>query len=331
MITETAKQHGADPDIITETAKQRGTGPDMITETAKQHGADPDMITGPVKKPAADPNMVTDPARKPGAAPNLIDGPAKKPAAAPSMITEPAKKRSADADMIPGRGPDAPASAQQAPGNASPGGKVARRKRREVPPQDVIKSFVDEFVGEMDRAGVNMSVEQRRSMTVAISCPAWDLTVTFMSREKPFDSVVVKRLNGQADESEQPQASGFLAKAKAILGPKAGKGAAAGEASERTQQWVAPVKDFRTRAFRWKEGVSAPAGSPGADEKVALVAELFDRGDQRRWLIELIDSKQAAGDQPAVDFELSSAGIRCLLAPLLGGLHSAIKNGIQSS
>jgi len=321
MVTDPATRRGADPNMVTDPARKPGADPNMVTDPARRRGADPNMVTDPVRKPNTDPNMVTDPARKPGSAPRMVTDPGKNRGAGPRMVTDPTRQRSADADMIPGGASDDDAAEPQ---------------RQAVPPEEAVKSFVAQFASEIERAGIDMSIEHRESMKIEISCSAWDLTVIFMLREKPFDSVVVKRLHGQPDDdtdedNAEPQSSGLVARAKALFGRKQDEEDAAEEATVRVQQWIAAVRDFNKRELVWEESLAPPEGTAGADERVALVAELFDRSDQRRWLVELIDSKQAARIGAAKDYELSSAGIRNLLAPLLGGLHSAIKKGIQSS
>jgi len=369
MVTDPAKKRGAGPDMVTDPAKKRGAAPDMVTDPAKERGAGPDMVTDPAKKRAAL-HMVTDPAKKRSAAPHMVTDPAKeraalhmvtdpakKRAAAPGMVTDPAKKRSAAPDMVEDparrRSPDADIF-RATSGRASTKARMAPTKTpaedeaptvpaisklRGDPPEVVVKNFVNDLISEIDLLGIELSVKQRESMKVEFATRTRGLIVAFEARELPFDKIVVKQHNGQIYETKeadltngtQPQATRFLGTLNALLGRKADKDTAEEEVSQHIRQWVSPVQDYRTRSFAWNESHLSTGGAPDESERIALAAELTDSDGQCNWLIELIDGGQANVNRQDAGGELSSAGIRRLLAPLLVGLGSAMQGDVSSS
>ena len=313
--TATKPESGSDaPQLIVDQASNSSSNPDMVTDAAKRRDADPDMVTDAAKRRGADPDMVTDAA----------------------------KRRSPDAEIIRARSRRASTKTQmvpvQAPTKDDAVSSPDSPKRRRVPPEDVVNAFVNDFALEIDRLGIEMSVKQRESMKVEFSTPNQDLIVAFEARELPFDKIVVKQYDGQVHETggidaskrAQPQASEFLAALTNLLGRKTGKGTADGEVSRNVQHRVAPAQDHGTHSFAWNGTRLKPGVASGGNDRIVLTAELFESNTQHSWLIELIDSRQAVGDKQDAGKELSPAGIRRLLAPLLVGLGSATHGDVGS-
>ena len=327
--TATKPESGSDaPQLIVDQASNSSSNPDMVTDAAKRRDADPDMVTDAAKQKGADPDMVTDAAKRRGADPD--------------MVTDAAKRRSPDAEIIRARSRRASTKTQmvpvQAPTKDDAVSSPDSPKRRRVPPEDVVNAFVNDFALEIDRLGIEMSVKQRESMKVEFSTPNQDLIVAFEARELPFDKIVVKQYDGQVHETggidaskrAQPQASEFLAALTNLLGRKTGKGTADGEVSRNVQHRVAPAQDHGTHSFAWNGTRLKPGVASGGNDRIVLTAELFESNTQHSWLIELIDSRQAVGDKQDAGKELSPAGIRRLLAPLLVGLGSATHGDVGS-
>jgi len=342
LIVDQASNSSSNPDMVTDAAKRRDADPDMVTDAAKQKGADPDMVTDAAKRRGADPDMVTDAAKRRGADPDMVTDAAKRRGADPDMVTDAAKRRSPDAEIIRARSRRASTKTQmvpvQAPTKDDAVSSPDSPKRRRVPPEDVVNAFVNDFALEIDRLGIEMSVKQRESMKVEFSTPNQDLIVAFEARELPFDKIVVKQYDGQVHETggidaskrAQPQASEFLAALTNLLGRKTGKGTADGEVSRNVQHRVAPAQDHGTHSFAWNGTRLKPGVASGGNDRIVLTAELFESNTQHSWLIELIDSRQAVGDKQDAGKELSPAGIRRLLAPLLVGLGSATHGDVGS-
>ena len=206
-------------------------------------------------------------------------------------------------------------------------------KRRWVPPEEAVNTFVTELASVFDRLGVEISVKQRDGLKVEFSTHTQALVVAFEARELPFNKVVVKQQISQvrktkksnAPKHTQPQAHDFLAPLTALLGRKTGKGTADEKVSKGARQSAA--KDDGTRSFFWNGTRLTPGAASEGNDRNVLTAELFENSSRNSWLIKLIDGRQAVGGKQDAGKALSPAGIRRLLAPLLGGLGSAMHGG----
>ncbi len=212
-------------------------------------------------------------------------------------------------------------------------------KRRRVPPKDVVNTFVNDLVSEFNRLAVDISVTQREGMKVEFSTPSQVLVVAFEAHELPFDKIVVKQHNAQVHETKktnatkpaQPQVSEFLVALNTFLGRKTVKRPADEEVSRNVPQRIALVQDHGTGSFAWNGARLTPSVASGRNDRVVLTAELFESNTQQSWLIKLIDSRQAVKGKQDAGEELSPAGIRRLLAPLLAGLDSAKHGDVGSA
>ncbi|MBL6946761.1 MAG: hypothetical protein ISR47_08980 [Rhodospirillales bacterium] len=324
------------PDWVENPAKPQGAGPDWAENPSGQHRARPDWIEGPTGQRRAGPAWAENPSGQHSARPDWVDGPTKHRRAGPDWAEGPANQRSPDAGMS--QAGSSPASkTTQMDGilktNKDDSASLPDdSKHGWGPPEEAVNTFVTDLASVFDRLGVEIAVKQRDGLKIEFSTQTQALVVAFEAHELPFNKVVVKQQISQVRKTKkrnvpkhaQPQGHDFLAPLTALLGRKTGKGAADKRVSKDARNRTAPAQDEDTRSFSWNGTRLTPGAASEGNDRNVLTAELFENSSRNSWLIKLIDGRQAVGGKQDAGKALSPAGIRRLLAPLLGGLGSAM-------
>lgn len=315
----------AAPDMLPIKGNGKTAAPEMVPIKAGKAPADAQMVQGEAgRRPATEPEMTPIKGRGCQKAPEMVPVKAgrassearmvrekRRPRAAPDLIAEAARRKSSTATLT---------TAPTAKIKSSP--PLARA----AAPKKVVVSFVEALKSAADLQGMDLPVSQPEEMQISFATLTKALTVPLEDWERPYDRIIIKRLDVESDtqvhaaRGGKQRRRGLFSALKRILTSDTCDGGAA-------NFLIAPISANEGRVIPWRTFESLGAAGVNASQ-VAATAHFSDSRKQETWSVELIYGQPSPADVPIAPDTgagLTTSGIIRVLIPLLGGLSTAIK------
>lgn len=354
MLPIEGRGKSATPDMVAIEGGGKSAGPQMAPIKAGRAPTDVQMVQGEAgRRPATEPEMTPIKAGRAPTDAQMVPGEAgRRPATEPVMTPIKGRGRQKAPDMVPVKAGGESAEARMVREKRRPRAEpdliaeAARRKSstatlttaptakiksspplaRAAAPKKVVVSFVEVLKSAADLKGMDLPVSQPEEMQISFATSTKALTVLLEDWERPYDRIIIKRLDVESDTQEhavrvgKQRQGGFFGALKRILTSDESDGDAA-------KILIAPIGENEGRVIPW--GTFESLGAAGVNaSQVAATAHFSDSRKQETWSVELIYGQPSPADVPIAPDAgagLTTSGIIRVLIPLLGGLSTAIK------
>ena len=201
MLPIEGRGKSATPDMVAIEGGGKSAGPQMAPIKAGRAPTDVQMVQGEAdRRLAAEPEMTPIKGRGRQKAPDMVPVKAggesaearmvrekRRPRAEPDLIAEAARRKSSTATLT---------TAPTAKIKSSP--PLARA----AAPKKVVVSFVEALKSAADLKGMDLPVSQPEEMQISFATSTKALTVLLEDWERPYDRIIIKRLDVESDTQE---------------------------------------------------------------------------------------------------------------------------------